>query len=311
MKLVLKLTLYVVLLVAAVYMFGRFRSTYRQGRMLGPAELTAGAADTVSTNDPGSPDADSGGVTNVAVANAGVTNRAGAVTNGLGGRGGVTPAAASTNTLRNRAGGPMAPLANSSPFVSLGLFVLSLLLLAALGAWDFAQYLGDRAERALMATDFEVPNDPTYDAAEEEWSRGNHLAAINLMREYLKLNPHEQHVAIRIAEIYEKDLNNHLAAALELEEVLTQKLPREKWGWTAIRLANLYSGKLDRPPKALEILERITREYPETAAARKARQRLGLPEPEDAPTPEAAAASSTPVAAEPPSNLPKGFRTRK
>ena len=34
------------------------------------------------------------------------------------------------------------------------------------------------------------------------------------MREYLKKNPREQHAALRIAEIYEKDLQNNLAAAL-------------------------------------------------------------------------------------------------
>src|SRR2546429_1455339 len=44
---------------------------------------------------------------------------------------------------------------------------------------------------------------------------GNFLEAIQLMRDYLKQNPREQHVALRIAEIYEKDLQNFLAAALE------------------------------------------------------------------------------------------------
>lgn len=53
----------------------------------------------------------------------------------------------------------------------------------------------------------------------------------------------EQYAAIRIAEIYEKDLHNYVAASLELEEVLSKRLSREKWGWTAIHLANLYSGK--------------------------------------------------------------------
>ena len=56
------------------------------------------------------------------------------------------------------------------------------------------------------------------------------------MREYLLKNPREQHVSLRIAEIYEKDLANPLAAALEYEEVLKQKLPAERWGWAAIHL---------------------------------------------------------------------------
>jgi tetratricopeptide (TPR) repeat protein len=207
----------------------------------------------------------------------------------------------------------------SKPFLFLGLFVASLAGLGALAAWDVSHYFGSRTERELTAEEFELPSDPAYEAAEEEWAKGNHLDAINLMREYLKRNPVEQHVAIRIAEIYEKDLNNYLAAVLELEEVLKQKLPREKWGWTAIHLANLYSGKLNQTAKALGVLNRIVQHYPDTAAARKARQRLGIPEPEEiaagADANEAEPPSSpesTPPAEPPaPSNLPKGFRTKK
>ena len=310
MKLVLKLTFYVVLLGAAVIAFGRFRTAYQQGHVLGASESAAGAVDPTSSKDAGLPDAEALAVTNLAVTQAGATNRAGTATNTDMVQSGVTPALGSPHAT-SKLGNPRVPPANSSPLVYLGAFVISLLLVAALGAWDFAQYLGNRTERAMMATDFELPNDPTYDAAEEEWSKGNHLGAINLMREYLKLNPNEQHVAIRIAEIYEKELNNHLAAALELEEVLTRKLPREKWGWTAIHLANLYSGKLNRPPKAMAWLERITNDYPETAAAKKARQRLGLPEPENESAREAATVSKPPPEPEPPTNLPKGFRTKK
>jgi hypothetical protein len=140
------------------------------------------------------------------------------------------------------------------------------------------------------------------------------------MRGYLQRHPGEQHAAIRIAEIYEKDLNNHLAAALELEEVLTKKLPREKWGWTAIHLANLYSGKLNQAPKALALLERLVNEYPDTGAAKKARQRLNLPEPDDAaarsaPEPETPSEpvveASAPPEPEDSPNLPKGFRAKK
>jgi len=111
-------------------------------------------------------------------------------------------------------------------------------------------------------------------------------------------------VALRIAEIYEKDLNNPLAAALEYEEILKKKLPPERWGWAAIHLANLYSGKLDKPQQATALLERIINDYGQTAAAKKARERLGIPES----SPEAA---SPPKPEDtPPSNLPPGFRPK-
>ena len=87
-------------------------------------------------------------------------------------------------------------------------------------------------------------------------------------------------------------------------------MPREKWGWTAVHLANIYSGRLNQPDKAIATLERLAKEYPETAAARKARQRLGIPEPTEFPAGEMAA-SELPSPPEDPGNLPQGFRTKK
>jgi hypothetical protein len=150
------------------------------------------------------------------------------------------------------------------------------------------------------------------------------------MRTYLNKHPREQYVALRIAEIYETNLQNYLAAALEYEEVLKKKLPAERWGWAAIHLANLYSGKLDKIPEATALLHRIIEEYSQTAAAKKARERLGIPDPvpQNSPAVEAqvAAVKVTPKVEikepepeepepteteKPPShNLPKGFRPK-
>jgi TolA-binding protein len=311
MKLVLKLALYLGLLIAAVVCFGKFRNSYRQAPVLNRAELNAAAGDTSATSDTAPTEAAATAVTNAPATVTNATETADAVTNLVTTNAVEKATAAVKKPTSSKA--PEKPAAEkSSAFMFLGLFVACLVLMAALGAWDFTQYLGNRAERAMMASDFELPSDPDYEAAEQEWSKGNHLDAINLMREYLTRNPSEQHAAIRIAEIYEKDLNNYLAAALELEEVLTKKLPREKWGWTAIHLANLYSGKLNQPPKALAVLERITRDYPDTAAAKKARQRLGLPEPTTtAPAPAEPALPEAPAEDPASANLPKGFRAKK
>ena len=73
-----------------------------------------------------------------------------------------------------------------------------------------------------------------------------------------------------------KDLKNPLAAALEYEEILTQKLTPDRWGWSAIHLANLYSGPMDKPEKAIQLLRDLVEKYPETSAAEKANQRLEL-----------------------------------
>jgi TolA-binding protein len=158
-----------------------------------------------------------------------------------------------------------------------GGFVMTLLIFGILTAYDITRYFSNRAMNALYNDDGGgTPDNDLYESAEQEWVRGDYLEAIRILRDYLKANPRQQHAAIRIAEIYEKDLKNPLAAALEYEEILTQKLSADRWGWTAVHLANLYSGPMDKPEKAVELLRQLVETYPETAAAEKAAQRLAL-----------------------------------
>ena len=294
MKLPIRIFLYVVLLVLASVFLGRFRTAYnaskptdRMGEQVVQETAAVPAAEVSPTN----------GVVES-------TNVVGSATN--------TVVPTKPADAKAPPSVPSAPKQANSVGYLAG-FVLTLLGLGGLVAWDVANLLGSRAGRAVMADDYIEKKDPEYDQAEEAWAQGNHLEAISMMRNYLKKNPSEQHAAIRIAEIYEKDLGNYLAAALELEEVLKQKLQKEKWGWTAIHLANLYSGKLNKADKAMEILNRVVNEYSDTGAAKKARQRLGIPEPDKEVEQTAAAESepSTPPAADPNAHLPKGFRVKK
>ena len=163
---------------------------------------------------------------------------------------------------------------------------------------------------AHQATDF-LYNDnavgvhnPDYDHAEEMALQGDYMEAIRLLREFLKANPREIYAQIRIAEIYENELKNYLAAALEYEEVLKHKFNADRWGWAAIHLTNLYSGKLDKPEAALTWLRKIAEDIPNTGPARKARERLGLPEPTDTPAEPQPAAGGT-------GGLPPGFSPKK
>jgi len=186
--------------------------------------------------------------------------------------------------------------------------VLSLVGLGLFAANDLSHFVSGRAMKVLYNEEGEGVANPDYEQAEEEWAKGNFLDAIQLLRDYLKLNPREQHVALRIAEIYEKDLQNYLAAALEYEEVLKQKLPPERWGWAAVHLCNLYSSRLNQSNKAVILLQRIVTEYGETAAAEKARKRLTQLEDEGvAPPPVEMPAGSAPRA----SNFPPGFAPKK
>ncbi|HYT59102.1 MAG TPA: hypothetical protein VEL06_02965 [Haliangiales bacterium] len=186
--------------------------------------------------------------------------------------------------------------------------VLSLVGLGLILAHDVSDFFGSRALKVLYNDEGEGIANPDYEKAEEEWANGRFLEAIQLMRDYLKQNPREQHVALRIAEIYEKDLQNFLAAALEYEEVLKQNLPPERWGWAAIHLCNLYTSKMNQSDKAIALLQRIVAEYGETAAADKARKRLSQLEEEGIVSP----AMETPEDSAPaPSHLPPGFAPKK
>ena len=209
----------------------------------------------------------------------------------------------------------------------LAMLVGALVGLGLLITYDFTHFVGNQATSYLYSDVAEAVRDPEYDRAEAVWANGHYLEAVQIMREFLKSHPREIHAALRIAEIYEKDLNNPLAAALEYEEVLKHKLSAERWGWAAIHLCNLYS-RLGQQPKALALLRRVVEEYPRVAAAKKARAHLGLPElteevagkPEEAPAEENAviqiespqgAAPPAPKPLDPPepppSNLPPGF----
>jgi len=183
----------------------------------------------------------------------------------------------------------------------------SLVVLALMFARDVSHTVANRVEEFIFNDDLKGVRDPEYEEAEKVWANGKHLEAIQLMRDYLKKHPSEQYVAIRIAEIYEKDLANYLAAALEYQEILKKRLPADRWGWAAIHLANLYSGKLEKPDEAEALLRRIINEHPQTPAAKKARERLGEP--------EQLIVTAQPVAAkpekeDPKSNLPPGFRPK-
>jgi len=186
--------------------------------------------------------------------------------------------------------------------------VLSLVGLGLMVAHDVSDYFGGRALKVIYNDEGGGIASPDYENADQEWARGNFLEAIQLFRDYLKENPREQHVALRIAEIYEKDLQNFLAAALEYEEVLKQKLPPERWGWAAIHLCNLYTSKLNQSDKGIALLQRIVAEYGETAAAEKARKRLTQLEEEGI---IAASPEASPGSAPSTSNLPPGFAPKK
>lgn len=228
------------------------------------------------------------------------------------------PSTAATNTSVTNAAGIAEEGTARKPSARMGRFMgysitgfFALVGLAVLIGYDISRFAANRVDDFIFNDDLKGVRDPAYEEAEEIWKKGDYLDAIQHMRDYYKRNPCEVHVALRIAEIYETNLGNYLAAALEYDEVLKMKLPPERWGWSAIHLANLYSGKLNKAEEATALLHRIANEYGHTAAAKKARERLGIPEPVPAREPEPEPEPVAPAEPEkPPSNLPPGFRPK-
>jgi TolA-binding protein len=230
-----------------------------------------------------------------------------------------TPAPEASGAVSSGAGKKAASPGGGRIGLWLGVFVLSLVLLGLLIANDVSHFMSNRALATLYNDEGKgQEKDAEYDEAEQVWAKGDFLEAIGLMRDYLKKNPREQHVALRIAEIYEKDLGNFLAAALEYEEVLKHKLAPDRWGWAAIHLCNLYF-KLDQEDKGYALLRRLVKQHPDTPAAQKARKRL---QQVDGTVDEQIATESnvrvTPATMSvpkepegPPSNLPPGFKPKK
>ncbi|HSH92610.1 MAG TPA: hypothetical protein VK968_00520 [Roseimicrobium sp.] len=156
-----------------------------------------------------------------------------------------------------------------------GVGFAAIVCLGLMVAREVANFAGSSVVKVLYNDDAKLATkNAEYEAADAAWRHADYVGCIEQLRAYLKKNPKEIHAALRIAEIYEKDIRSPLAAALELEEILKYKLRPDKWGWTAIRLANLYSGPLNKVDRAVELLREIDARCGNTKAAEKARGRL-------------------------------------
>ena len=316
----IKIGLYVALLIGAVVFGALFYSNYKRvnnppaATNYSPMQVstvmtnaTAVSTNVVVTNDLSAP-------TNQLTETSSVPSLA---TNPAPTNVAVAPAPATTPTAVTTARTPTT--GRSAMIGYLFAFLATAIFLGLIAARDISEFFGNRSVDFLFNDEGTGIKNPEYEEAEQEWANGHHLEAIRLMRDYLNRNPREQYVALRIAEIYEKDLKNYLAAVLEYEEILKHKLAPDRWGWAAIHLCNLYS-KMQKTDEAVALLRRIVSEYGETPAAEKARKRLAMfetvgEEALDGELPESIHAAAADVSKSqsdsPASSLPPGFRPKK
>jgi tetratricopeptide (TPR) repeat protein len=108
--------------------------------------------------------------------------------------------------------------------------------------------------------------------------KGKHPQGLEILRKVVAADPEAWEAQLAIAEHYDKTKENWTQAASDYEDLLQMEMPAEKWGWTAIRLCNIYTGKLDEVGRALLILKRLAVELPDTGAGAKAQKRLAMVE---------------------------------
>lgn len=299
MNLPWRIALYVVLAVAAVFFTQRFFASVNRDMQRVAARYAGAEA------EPTTPEATTGGTNEAAAATdtSASTNRV-----GVGAAAVPTnpPVARPNRTVPTASPAPAEAGSRKGLYAALALF--SVISLGLMVGREVSAYIGHRVQREIYGEASEPIGDSEYDEAERVWADGDHLEAIRLLREFLNRKPNKLHAAFRIAEIYEKDLGNHLAAALEYEEILKHRFDRQRWAWAAIHLVNLYN-RLGQSDKADALLRRVANDYGDTEAAAKARQRLGLPEPGEAPAEDATPPAETPDG-EAGFKLPPGFRRK-
>lgn len=153
-------------------------------------------------------------------------------------------------------------------------FAAALTVLGFVAAQDFGYLLRFRMGKEVSYVSAKSERKGQYERAEYLILKGDHHEAIRQLQALLVKQPDNVHAALRVAEIYDKELQDFPSAALQYELVLQLQVPPEQWGWIAIRLANIYSGKLNRAQAALDLIRRLAAEHPETQAGGKALKRL-------------------------------------
>ena len=153
-------------------------------------------------------------------------------------------------------------------------FAGALLVLGLVAAQDFGHLLKFKLGKEVSYVDARSERNAKVEQAEALVLKGDPRGAIQVLQAVLKQHPQHLHSALRVAELYDKELHDFPRAAQHYEAALALKLPPEQWGWTAIRLANIYSGPLKQPQPALALIRRLAAEHPGTKAGGKALQRL-------------------------------------
>lgn len=161
----------------------------------------------------------------------------------------------------------------SRAYALFALYLLAGAVLAIFAAWDAAHFFGDMAGRLFWSGGRIASLTPAWWRAERLCKERQPLDAIRVLRDYLNTHPRQWRISVRIAEIYQHEIEDALPAALEYEELLKQRLPDTARAEITLRLAACYL-LLHRPDDSAAKLREVIETFPRTPAAEKAERRL-------------------------------------
>ena len=171
-----------------------------------------------------------------------------------------------------------ATAAGSTPDASRAYAMIAVYLLigaavAMFAAWDASRFFGELAGRLFWSGGRIASITPAWWKAERLCKERQPLEAIRVLRDYLNTHPRQWRAAVRIAEIYQHEIEDKLPAALEYEELLKQRLPDSARAEIMLRLATCYL-LLQRSDDAAAKLREVIEKFPRSLSAEKAERRL-------------------------------------
>jgi hypothetical protein len=152
-------------------------------------------------------------------------------------------------------------------------YLLTGAVLAVIVAWDVSRFFGSHAARLFWGGGRVAGITSAWWKAERMCRDQQPREAIRVLRDHLASHPKHWAASVRIAEIYERELNDALSAALEYEALLQRKLPKSARAEVLLRLAACHLLR-HQPDDCATCLQQVIVEFPGTDAAQKAGRRL-------------------------------------
>ncbi len=132
----------------------------------------------------------------------------------------------------------------------------------------------DKMSEEMYGSTAEVEDDPLHDAR-AAFAQGDYPEAIRIYRQVFMENPTDRFPMVEIAKIQRENLNSSAVAVETLREALEAHEWRENdAAFFMFRIADIYEKDLDNSEGAISILKQVQEVFPETRHAANATHKL-------------------------------------